>query len=79
MPMRMVASELRPGFRRPSGEMEREFVGGRWETQSWTRRETEGLESRFTVFFEDGLVVMIMVGPEGRAFVEGNGWEGRYV
>jgi hypothetical protein len=40
----------------------RRFVGGRCETQSWTRIETCGLVIRFSVFLEDGLVVIIMVG-----------------
>lgn len=39
-------------------------VGGRWETQSWTRRETLGLERRLRVFRDNGFVVIIMVGPE---------------
>ena len=37
-------------------------VGGRWETQSWTSRETRGLESKLSVFLEAGLVVMMMMG-----------------
>lgn len=37
-------------------------VGGRWETQSWTRRETLGLDIRLMVFFEEGLVVIMIVG-----------------
>ena len=40
----------------------RAVVGGRCETQSWTSRETCGLEIRFSVFLEEGLVVMIIVG-----------------
>lgn len=39
-------------------------VGGRWETQSWTRRETFGFETRLCVLRDAGLVVMIMVGEE---------------
>lgn len=38
------------------------LVGGRCETQSWTSRETCGLEIKFRVFFEEGLVVIIMLG-----------------
>ena len=41
-------------------------LGGREETQSWTRRLTLGFERRLTVFFEDGLEVIMMVGPGGR-------------
>jgi hypothetical protein len=37
-------------------------VGGRCDTQSWTRRETLGLETRLRVFFEEGLVVITIVG-----------------
>lgn len=37
-------------------------VGGRWETQSWTKRETRGLLMRLRVFLEEGLVVIIMTG-----------------
>lgn len=48
-------------------------VGGRCETQSWTRRETRGFANRFSVFFETGLVVMMMTGEELK------GVEGRYV
>lgn len=43
-------------------EPRRVVVGGRCDTQSWTRRETCGLEMRFKVFFEEGLVVIIIVG-----------------
>lgn len=46
-------------------------VGGRWETQSWTRRETRGFESRCRVLRDEGLVVIIIVGSEE------NGVEGR--
>jgi hypothetical protein len=49
---------------RPLEEPRRLVVGGRCETQSWTRRETCGLETRLSVFFEEGLVVMIMAGEE---------------
>lgn len=38
------------------------LVGGRWETQSWTRRETCGLDIKLRVFFDEGLVVIIIVG-----------------
>jgi hypothetical protein len=44
-------------------------AGGREETQSWTRRLTLGFEMRLVVFFEEGLVVMMMVGPEGRTLL----------
>lgn len=37
-------------------------VGGRWDTQSWTRREIRGLVRRWLVLREEGLVVMIIVG-----------------
>lgn len=47
-----------------------ERVGGRWETQSWTRRETRGFERRFRVFLEAAFVVMIIVGWEVKG-VEG--------
>lgn len=40
--------------------------GGREDTQSCTRRETLGLLMRFDVFLDEGLEVMIMVGPSGR-------------
>lgn len=43
-------------------EPRRAVVGGRWDTQSWTRRETCGLEIRFIVFLEAGFVVIIIVG-----------------
>ena len=36
------------------------------ETQSWTRRLTLGFSRRFIVFRDEGLEVIIMVGPEGR-------------
>lgn len=45
-----------------SDEPRRRLVGGRCETQSCTRRETCGLDIRFNVFFDEGLVVMIIVG-----------------
>lgn len=74
IPMSKVANELLPADPRlPSGEMEREFVGGRWLTQSWTSRLTFGFERRFPVFFELGFVVMIMFGPEGSSAVDGKG------
>lgn len=63
-----AASEERPasGGGEPvrSEEPRRLVVGGRWDTQSWTRRETLGFETRFRVFFEEGLVVIIIVGAE---------------
>ncbi|KAG7124492.1 hypothetical protein HYQ46_010618 [Verticillium longisporum] len=43
-------------------EGRRADVGGRWETQSWTRRETLGFERRFVVLREAGFVVMAMMG-----------------
>lgn len=79
MPMSRVAKLERAGLRRPSGEMLRELVGGRCETQSWTRRETEGLERRLMVFFEDGFVVMMIIGPWGSMLPDEKGVEGRYV
>jgi len=48
--------ELPPEGRRPLE------VGGRWDTQSWTRRETLGFWRRLSVFLEEGLVVIIIVG-----------------
>lgn len=45
-------------------------VGGRCETQSWTSKDTRGLLIRFRVFFEDGLVVMMITGV-GSKGVEG--------
>jgi len=39
-------------------------VGGRCDTQSWTRRDTFGFWSRLVVFLEEGLVVIIIVGVE---------------
>lgn len=48
-------------------------VGGRWETQSWTRRETRGLFKRLSVFFEVGFVVMMITGDGLK------GVKGRYV
>lgn len=48
-----------------SADMRRALVvGGRWETQSCTSRETLGLEIRLCVFFEDGLVVITTDGEE---------------
>lgn len=43
-------------------EPRRAVVGGRCDTQSWTSRETCGLEIRFRVFLEEGFVVIIIVG-----------------
>ena len=48
-------------------------VGGRCETQSWTRRDTRGLFIRFVVFLDEGLVVIMMTGLGLK------GVEGRYV
>lgn len=65
-------------LRAPIGELSRPVVGGREETQSWTRRETLGFWRRLRVFFEEGLEVMRMMGPEvGRVVVEEKGCEGR--
>jgi hypothetical protein len=50
---------------------EEERVGGRCDTQSWTSIDTLGLASRFSVFRDEGGVVIMMVG----AFE--NGVEGR--
>lgn len=47
-----------------SVEPRRLVVGGRCETQSWTRRETLGFETRLSVFLEEGFVVIIIVGEE---------------
>lgn len=52
-------TEVLPGL-----ERRREWVGGRWETQSWTKRETCGLERRLDIFLEAGLVVMMIKGEE---------------
>jgi hypothetical protein len=41
-----------------------ESVGGRCETQSWTRRETSGLSARLSVLRLEGGVVMMIVGVE---------------
>lgn len=46
----------------PVPDMRREEVGGRWETQSWTRRETWGFAWRLDIFLEAGLVVIMMMG-----------------
>lgn len=72
MPISSAAKELRPAFRRPSGLAGRAelLFGGRAETQSWTRRETLGFETRLRVLREEGFVVMIITGPEGRVVVE---------
>lgn len=60
-----------------TGDASRFVVEGREETQSWTRRETVGLEMRFVVFLEEGLEVMMMAGPGGRTEECWKGWEGR--
>ena len=49
---------------RPLPELE-VTAGGRLETQSWTSRLTCGFVRRFCVFLEEGLEVIIIVGPEG--------------
>jgi len=46
---------------RSPADIRRFVVGGRWETQSWTRRETCGFDMRFRVFLDDGLVVIIII------------------
>lgn len=78
--MSSVASELRPGFRRPSGDVERWF-GGRWDTQSCARSETFGFETRLRVLRDDGFVVIMIKGPLGRicscADESENGCDGR--
>jgi hypothetical protein len=51
------------GLRSRSADVD---AGGREDTQSWTRRLTLGFEMRLMVFFEEGLVVMTIVGPDGR-------------
>ncbi len=48
--------------RSPAAEPRRFVVGGRCETQSWTSSETCGFEIRFKVFFEEGFVVIIIMG-----------------
>ena len=45
-------------------------VGGRWDTQSCTSNETRGLLIRFRVFFDEGLVVIMITGV-GSKGVEG--------
>ena len=42
----------------------RVMVGGRWETQSCTNRETWGFESRLRVFNDWAFVVIMIVGCE---------------
>lgn len=41
-----------------------EEIDGRWDTQSWTRSETRGLDVRLSVFFVPGWVVMTITGPD---------------
>jgi hypothetical protein len=49
--------------RSPAAAEPRRFVvGGRCETQSWTRSETCGFEIKLRVFLEEGFVVIIIVG-----------------
>lgn len=45
-----------------SPEASTEAVGGRCDTQSWTSRETRGFDWRFNVFFDEGFVVMMIIG-----------------
>lgn len=59
---RLVSAGGDPALPSPDMEPERAVVGGRWETQSWTSRETLGLDIRLWVLREEGLVVIIMVG-----------------
>jgi hypothetical protein len=47
-----------------AAEPRRLVVGGRCETQSWTRSETCGFDTRLSVFLEEGFVVIIIVGAE---------------
>ena len=54
-------------------------VAGRCEIQSWTRRETLGLEMRLEVLRDEGFVVMMMVGFKEDEGEGENGVEGRYV
>ena len=63
--------------RAPAGLLSRPFpeftLGGLVLTQSWTSKLTFGFWTRFVVFLEDGLEVMIIVGPAGsseREFVD---------
>lgn len=49
---------------------ELDSVGGRCDIQSCTSRETFGFDSRFSVFCEEGGVVIMMVG-DGEKGVEG--------
>jgi hypothetical protein len=56
-----------------------DVLGGRAETQSWTRRDTAGFTVRLWAFLERGSEVMIMAGPEGRDEPEGKEWAGRKV
>lgn len=46
----------------PPAEGLRPVVGGRCDTQSWTRRDTFGFCRRLLVFLEEGLVVITIVG-----------------
>lgn len=49
------------------GEVENGLVEeteGLCDTQSWTRRETRGLEVRLRVFLVPGCVVIMITGPE---------------
>jgi hypothetical protein len=53
------------------GELDR--VGGRCDIQSCTSKETLGFDWRFSVFWDDGGVVIIIVGAGEK------GVDGRYV
>lgn len=72
-PRSRFASEERCSDDAGGGEPDRRRaveVGGRCDTQSWTSSETCGFETRLSVFLDDGLVVMMMVG-EGEKGVLG--------
>jgi hypothetical protein len=77
MLINIFAKLLRPA-RASTGLRSRSVVmfGGREETQSWARRLTLGFCTRLIVFFDEGLVVIMMIGP-GRRVSEAKGCEGR--
>lgn len=55
-----------------SGDEARGFEGGgRTDTQSCTSSETLGFASKLIVFREEGLVVIIIMGPLGKEVGEG--------
>ena len=45
-------------------DMRRPDVGGRWETQSCTSKDTDGLDEMLVHFLDDGFVVMMIRGRE---------------